>query len=71
MKTILSAADNINLFPSTSAFPELKPLWAQVTVTPELNNSTVFNNGILQGSRAKIFIDGNTFPHSTSPMNIV
>jgi len=43
----------------------------QVTVTPEDNNRTVFNNGILYGSNTSTPKGGNTIPIILSPQYIV
>lgn len=45
-------------------FPLSISWWAQVTLTPEDNKSTVFNNGILMGLKDTIIKGGHSWPSS-------
>jgi len=49
----------------------IKLWWAQVTVTPLVNNNIVFNNGILKGLMGVISLGGHTNPHSTGGANLL
>jgi hypothetical protein len=47
------------------ALPNINAWWAQVTVTPEESNTTVFNSGTPHGLSGLIPIGGHMFPNST------
>jgi hypothetical protein len=56
--------NNPNIVPFLS--PVITALCAQVTLAPELNNITVFNNGTSNGFKTSIPTGGHTDPNDIS-----
>lgn len=48
-----------------SPIPHISAWWAQVTLTPEDNKTTVFRSGTPQGARGLTPVGGHMLPSST------